>query len=284
MQLKVEERDEVICIVSDDPSRGLPDQWLYAKMCTGNTVHDRKLADDIVASFNAPKKDEVIDKILEDLGDRHNYDAIIKARASLIAFKRVLSAIKYHHGQKGGDRCFLDINRIYTAAGLPPGDFKVGNKFEMAKECLNFIDKDCINGGFWTSNAELTETIVRLRTDLDGMKRELVEADLKKAQLETKLSNLASWEPTKVSEQIQGLDRQLRQVSTAYNEVRAKLTEAEKTNNGLRENLIELKQSEIRESDKARVLSNRLGMLRRNLLKCFDDLDRVTGNIKECVT
>lgn len=63
-------------------------------------------------------------------------------------------AIAEHHRQKADDRCIEDDNRLYTAAGLPPCDHRVGDKAAMLANCARFIDRRC-EGGAWPTYAEL---------------------------------------------------------------------------------------------------------------------------------
>ena len=72
------------------------------------------------------------------------------------------AAIKDHHSQRADDRCFLDDDRLYTAAGLPPCDRRVGDKAAMLHNCERFIDRRCEGGG-WPSYAEIECERDRLR-------------------------------------------------------------------------------------------------------------------------
>lgn len=71
---------------------------------------------------------------------------------------RLLKAIKEHHDQKADDRCWMDDDKLYTVAALPTVDRRVGDKFEMAKNCLRFIERRC-EGGVWPSYTELETRI-----------------------------------------------------------------------------------------------------------------------------
>lgn len=64
------------------------------------------------------------------------------------------AAIKEHHSQKADDRCIEDDDKLYAAAGLPPCDRRVGDKLEMVKNCIRFIEKRCEGGG-WPTYKEL---------------------------------------------------------------------------------------------------------------------------------
>lgn len=76
--------------------------------------------------------------------------------------KRLLDAIRKHHSQKADDRCVFDDDELYAAAGLPPVDRRVGDKFAMAQNCLRFIERRC-EGGHWPSYVELERELERLR-------------------------------------------------------------------------------------------------------------------------
>ena len=71
---------------------------------------------------------------------------------------RLLAAIRKHHAQRADDRCHLDDEELYAAAGLPPADTRVGDKAAMLKNCERFLERRCA-GGHWPTYAEL-EAIV----------------------------------------------------------------------------------------------------------------------------
>lgn len=74
------------------------------------------------------------------------------------------TAIVIHHAQKADDRCIEDDDRLYAAAGLPPCDRRVGDKFAMLRNCARFIENRCQGGG-WPSYVELERQISQLLTD-----------------------------------------------------------------------------------------------------------------------
>lgn len=74
----------------------------------------------------------------------------------------ILDALAEHHRQKADDRCVRDHERLYAAAGLPPADFRVGDKFSMAKNCLRFVENECVGGG-WPTYVELEGEILKLK-------------------------------------------------------------------------------------------------------------------------
>lgn len=99
---------------------------------------------------------------------------------------KLLAAISEHHAQKADDRCVLDDDRLYAAAGLPPCDRRVGSKEDMLKNCARFIDRRCESGGWKSyieleaelsqsakSNLELRAFIQELESHQQGMSNEL---------------------------------------------------------------------------------------------------------------
>ena len=84
-------------------------------------------------------------------------------------------AIAAHHGQRADDRCFEDDDALYSAAGLPPCDRRVGTKEEMLSNCRRFIERRCESGG-WPSYRELEAQIQFLRTDILAQRKREIEA------------------------------------------------------------------------------------------------------------
>jgi hypothetical protein len=85
-------------------------------------------------------------------------------------------AIADHHGQKADDRCWMDDERLYAAAGLPPADVRVGDQEAMLNNCARFIRRrtEC---GAWPSYAELEAEVARLRQQVEGQRHEIHEDD-----------------------------------------------------------------------------------------------------------
>lgn len=71
-------------------------------------------------------------------------------------YEHLLGAVRRHAAQKADDRCVADDDALYRAAGLDPDavDRRVGDKFEMLKNCARYIDRRCQGGG-WPTYAEL---------------------------------------------------------------------------------------------------------------------------------
>ena len=80
-------------------------------------------------------------------------------------FMRLWNAVAEHHGQRADDRCWLDDDRLYAAAGLPVVDRRVGDKNEMLGNCRLFLSQRCDTGG-WKSYRELEEDVTRLQASL----------------------------------------------------------------------------------------------------------------------
>lgn len=73
----------------------------------------------------------------------------------------LLDVILDVHSQRGDDVCWMDIDRIFLAAGLTVPDRAVGDKTAMKRNCDRFIDTMC-SGGPWTSYAQLESLVIRL--------------------------------------------------------------------------------------------------------------------------
>lgn len=87
---------------------------------------------------------------------------------------KLFTAIKKHHEQKADDRCFLDDNDLYEAAGLEPADVRVGDKDAMLKNCERFLKNRCQSGGPWKSYSELEAEIASLKEAAANAKFEFV--------------------------------------------------------------------------------------------------------------
>ena|SRR5258706_11303088 len=89
----------------------------------------------------------------------------------------LLDAIKYAHEQRADDRCWMDVAKVYEAAGLPPPDTSVGDKSKMLANCMRYVDRYCTEGdSAWRSYAELgaDNDLLRQRVrDLEQVLRNL---------------------------------------------------------------------------------------------------------------
>ena len=93
-------------------------------------------------------------------------DATINLDILAKRYIKLFDAVKEHHDQKADDRCWMDDNKLYEAAGLPPADYKVGCKEEMLRNCERYVKNRCEDGGPWKSYAELEQENEDLRHDL----------------------------------------------------------------------------------------------------------------------
>ena len=78
----------------------------------------------------------------------------------------LMRAIQEHRSQRADDRCWMDDDKLYEAAGLPPADRRVGDKVAMLRNCERFIDQRCESGGPWKSYAGLEQENADLKRQL----------------------------------------------------------------------------------------------------------------------
>lgn len=74
----------------------------------------------------------------------------------------VIKRIHVLHSKGTDDTCWMDLDIVFQAAGLPVPERPVGCKEAMYRNCKRFIDVKC-SGGTWKSYEELETEIVRLR-------------------------------------------------------------------------------------------------------------------------
>jgi len=88
-------------------------------------------------------------------------EAARKIEELRLEYSHLIGVIMDVHSQHADDLCWLDIDKIFVAAGLPVPDRKVGDKGVMLSNCKRYIDTLCA-GGEWKSyadmEAELKET------------------------------------------------------------------------------------------------------------------------------
>lgn len=87
---------------------------------------------------------------------QERYDALVAERDKLY------NAIKKHHDQIADDRCWMDDDDLYKAAGLPPVDRRVGDTDAMLHNCRKFIANRCEGGGPWQSYIQLASNYQQL--------------------------------------------------------------------------------------------------------------------------
>lgn len=78
----------------------------------------------------------------------------VEIRTVIAERDKLKAAIVEHHTRKADDRCFMDDDKLYVAAGLPKADIHVGDKAAMLANCERFIQRRCM-GGEWLSYVEL---------------------------------------------------------------------------------------------------------------------------------
>jgi hypothetical protein len=74
--------------------------------------------------------------------------------------EKVFNVIKEIHQEHADDLCWMDIDIIFKACGLPVPDRRVGCKEAMKKNCDRFIDHLCSDGGNWKSYSELEQDLI----------------------------------------------------------------------------------------------------------------------------
>ncbi len=89
-----------------------------------------------------------------------------------IDVENLIAVIFAVHAEHADDLCWLDIDKIFLAAGLPIPDRKVGDKNAMLKNCERFISEMCKNGN-WKSYAELELENEKLKAEIEEQKREI---------------------------------------------------------------------------------------------------------------
>lgn len=105
----------------------------------------------------------LIQDIIDDLSlDYEHLDHL----SALSVVKNLLSVIKDVHSQQGDDICWMDIDQIFVAAGLPVPDRKIGNPTLMHANCAVFIETMCSNGGPWRSYREILNENITLKDQL----------------------------------------------------------------------------------------------------------------------
>lgn len=77
-------------------------------------------------------------------------------------YDKLMKVIKEVHSQHGDDNCWMDIDLIFIAAGLPVPDRRVGNKKHMLLNCDRYVTTMCQGGG-WKSYAELERELEEVK-------------------------------------------------------------------------------------------------------------------------
>lgn len=85
---------------------------------------------------------------------------------------KTIDAIVEHHAQGKDDLCWMDDDKLYAAAGLPPRDHHVGCQLSMVQNCVRYI-KNRTEGGVWPTYAELEKRIRLLEAENNELKDKL---------------------------------------------------------------------------------------------------------------
>lgn len=78
---------------------------------------------------------------------------------------KLKAAIKEHHDQHADDRCYLDDQALYAAAGLEPADITMPPRGKFLENCARFYERRC-TGGDWPSYQYLESQVTSLRQRL----------------------------------------------------------------------------------------------------------------------
>ena len=103
------------------------------------------------------------DEYVTSLHDEINY-----FKLEVTELRKLKVVVEKMHAQLGPDRCVFDQDELYAAAGLPPVDKRVGDKFAMLKDCIRYVDVMC-EGGHWKTYADLEEENKRLRESVERL-------------------------------------------------------------------------------------------------------------------
>lgn len=82
--------------------------------------------------------------------------------------ENLLAVIREVQGQRADDTCWLDIDRVFQAAGLPVPDRRVGDKAAMLNNCARYLEVLCEDGG-WKSYAELEEELRQAGEEIERL-------------------------------------------------------------------------------------------------------------------
>ena len=100
------------------------------------------------------------------------FDDLVKQQ-HLVSLERLYNTVLKVHKSYADDLCWMDIDRIFVAAGLSVPDRKVGDKFKMLKNCARYIDHLCTEGGGWKSYEELEKENKELRERVEYLEEQL---------------------------------------------------------------------------------------------------------------
>lgn len=115
------------------------------------------------------KPQRVTEEDLEDFFRRYEADPTeveVTLRHVMAVYRRLQNAAVEHYEQKADDRCWMDDDRLYAAAGFPAVDRRVGSKEAMLLNCMRYVTLRCEGGGPWKSYAELEGENEELRATI----------------------------------------------------------------------------------------------------------------------
>lgn len=87
-----------------------------------------------------------------------------------MTLESLLTVIREVHSQHADDLCWMDIDKIFAAAGLPVPDRSVGDKDDMLDNCHRFVRTMC-QGGKWKSYRELEAEIAQLQARIAELEK-----------------------------------------------------------------------------------------------------------------
>lgn len=67
--------------------------------------------------------------------------------------------IREIHKEIGDDNCWMDIDKIFVAAGLTVPDRSVGDKTAMLVNCHKFVNNACTGNKSWASYKQLRDVL-----------------------------------------------------------------------------------------------------------------------------
>lgn len=83
----------------------------------------------------------------------------------------VVRKIHAEHMRGTDDTCWLDIDRVFAALGLPAPERSVGSKTAMLENCTRFIGQLCTGRKDWPSYVDLEKRIKELEAENDLLRR-----------------------------------------------------------------------------------------------------------------
>src|SRR6266850_414188 len=106
--------------------------------------------DNMVETILPILTDKVAEASVKALAKEHGENMLVAASQ----YTKIMDSILEVHKAQGDDNCWMDIDKIFKAAGLPVPDRTVGDKKAMHDNCARFIETMCA-GGEWKSYAAL---------------------------------------------------------------------------------------------------------------------------------